>query len=76
MTGRQLHWRGRHAAIWIWPSQSVNIPLGRHRILLIARGTLDRKSVFHRWRIQIEVMQLHFCCGRGGDGHVPGSIAP
>ena len=65
MNQLHLHWRGRHGAVNLWPFQSVNRPLGRHRILVVARGKLDASSVFRPWRLQVEVMQLQHCCGRG-----------
>lgn len=61
---RELKWRGRHGMVCLWPYQSVNIPVGKHRILLIARGRLDKRARFRPWQIQVEIMQLFFCCGR------------
>ena len=57
-----------HLRLAVWPFQTVNLPLGGHRILVIGRGRLKKDSTFSKWGICCYKQDLEYCCGRDAGG--------
>lgn len=54
--------KGLHFRLGLWPFQYVNIPIGRHAVLVIGRGSISPEGRYRKWGISSYIMHLHHCC--------------
>lgn len=49
-------------AWWGGGEWGVNIPYWPHRVIVIAKGRLDRNAVYHPNQVGVQPETLHYCC--------------
>lgn len=53
----------KHLKVY-WPTKTVNIPVGGHRVIIAGFGTLDAASQFKRFKPYAGMTRLDYCCDK------------
>lgn len=53
----------KHLKVY-WPTKTVNIPVGRHHVIIAGFGTLDKQSRFRRFKPYAGRTRLDYCCDK------------